>query len=118
LQSSLLDPDTLPADWRDRAQPWRIFCDADQCGDLVLTTFRAGMTIAPLGMGGYQRNVGDIFTDNRIPPYLRPGWPVVVREDGMVVWLCGLALSESVRIQPTTRHVRHLRWQLEMPTKL
>ena len=117
LHSSELAPAALPADWRSREQPWRFFGDAAHCGDLFLTTFRAGMSIAPLGMDGHRRTLGDIFTDCKVPPYLRAGWPVVVDGAGMVVWLCGLVIAETVRVQPTTHTVthtvRHLYWQLE-----
>jgi tRNA(Ile)-lysidine synthase len=111
LHSMLLAPSDLPADWRSRGQPWRLFCDAEACGNLHLTTPQAAMSIAPLGMGGHQRTVGDIFTDRKVPPYLRPGWPVVVNDAGTTVWLCGLVMAESVRVQPTTHQVRQLLWQ-------
>jgi tRNA(Ile)-lysidine synthase len=114
LQSSLLAPSDLPAGWRDRQQPWQLFCDAEQAGVLYLTTWQPGMSIAPLGMGGHQRALGDIFTDHKIPPSLRPGWPVVIDGSGNVIWLCGLVMAEAVRVQPTTRQVRHLIWRLEM----
>jgi tRNA(Ile)-lysidine synthase len=122
LQSTLLAPSDLPADWRSRSQPWRLFCDAEQSGELYLTTPQAGMKIAPLGMGGHHRAVGDIFTDHKIAPYLRPGWPVLVVGDGVagdgatgdhaVVWLCGLTMADSVRLHPGTHQVRQLVWQL------
>ena len=114
LHSRILAPDALPTDWRSREQPWQFFGDAAKCGDLYLTTFRAGMSIAPLGMDGHRRSLGDIFTDRKISPYLRAGWPVIVNGAGMVVWFCGLIVAETVRVQPTTRQVRHLDWQLEM----
>ena len=111
LQSKLLALSDLPGDWHSRSHPWRLFCDDDQAGDLYLTTFQPGMSIAPLGMEGHQRALGDIFTDRKIAPYLRPGWPVVVDGAGVVVWLCGLVVANSVRIQPTTRQVRQLCWR-------
>lgn len=113
LESTLLSPDDLPADWRSRAQPWRLFCDADESGEFYLTTFQAGMAIAPLGMGGHQRSLGDIFTDHKIVLFERLNWPIIVRMDGRVAWQCGLTVSEFIRIQPTTHQVRHLCWKLE-----
>ena len=111
LHSTLFTPAELPPDWRDRAQRWRVHCDAERSSELYLTTPKPGMQIAPLGMGGQHRNLGDIFTDHKIPTYLRPGWPVVVREDGTVVWLCGLVLADCVRIHSATRQVRQLHWE-------
>jgi tRNA(Ile)-lysidine synthetase-like protein len=111
LQSTLLTPNDLPAGWRERGQAWRLFADAQQCDDLYLTTFQPGMSIAPLGMGGQRRALGDIFTDHKIPPFLRPGWPVVVNASGVVIWLCGLVVAEAVRVQPGSAQVRRLCWQ-------
>jgi tRNA(Ile)-lysidine synthase len=118
LQSTLLAFSDLPADWRSRSQPWRLLCDAEQSGELYLTTPQVGMKIAPLGLGGRHRAVGDIFTDHKIAPYLRPGWPIVVAGDGAVVWLCGLAMADSVRIHPSTRQVRQLVWQQNLDTQV
>lgn len=124
LHSSLLAPSDLPADWRNRAQRWRVYFDAEQVGDLYLTTPQPGMRIAPLGMGGQHRNIGDIFTDHKVPTYLRPGWPVVIKKSDetentedkeTVVWLCGLALADSVRIHTATRQVRQLYWEQATP---
>ena len=113
LASTLLDPAHLPAEWRSGSQPWHFFGDADACGNLTLTTFHAGMQIAPLGMQGQHRALGDIFTDHKTPAYLRAGWPVILNDAGTVVWLCGLVVGENVRVHPATRQVRHLHWQLE-----
>ncbi|MCC6454406.1 MAG: tRNA lysidine(34) synthetase TilS [Caldilineaceae bacterium] len=118
LQSTLLAPGDLPADWRSRSQPWRLLCDAEQSGELYLTTPQAGMKIAPLGMGGRHRAVGDIFTDHKIAPYLRPGWPVVVAGDGTVIWLCGLTMADTVRIHSSTRQVGQLIWQRNLDTQV
>jgi tRNA(Ile)-lysidine synthase len=127
LQSKLLTAGDLPDDWRSRSYPWRLFCDAEQSGELYLTTPQATMQIAPLSMGGHHRAVGDIFTDHKIPLYLRPGWPVVVTDDGSknhtprnhrVVWLCGLAMADFVRLHPATCQVRLLQWQLEAQPSL
>jgi len=109
LVSDLLTPTDLPADWR--ADPWQLYCDHDAAGDLALATPRPGMRIAPLGMRGHHRTLGDLFTDTKIAPALRPGWPVVVDANGEVVWLCGLRVHERIRVRVTTRQVRRLRWQ-------
>jgi tRNA(Ile)-lysidine synthase len=114
LHSRTIDMHDLPTDWRARDQSWRCFCDHDQAGDLYLATFRPGMEIAPLGMNGHKRLLGDIFTDHKIATYLRSGWPIVVNGKGETVWLCGLSVSETTRIQHTTRHIRWLHWQREM----
>lgn len=116
LHSDTYAPANLPDNWRSRDHTWRLFADADAAGDLALTTFRPGMSIAPLGLQGHHRSLGDIFTDHKVPPFLRAGWPVVVNSRGEVVWLCGLVVSERVRVHAKTRRVRHLSWQLARST--
>jgi tRNA(Ile)-lysidine synthase len=111
LHSTHLAPDALPPDWRSGNNGWHFLGDAEMCGDLRLTTPHAGMRMAPLGMGGHTRAVGDIFTDHKIHPTLRAGWPVVINSAGHVIWLCGLTVADHVRVRPTTECVRVLRWQ-------
>ena len=65
-----------------RTQVWQAQIDAGAVDDLFLTTPQVGMRIAPLGMGGRHKQLGDLFTDNKIPRALRTGWPVVVDQSG------------------------------------
>jgi tRNA(Ile)-lysidine synthase len=118
LYSTLLAPDALPPDWRSGNNGWHFYGDADLCGDLRLTTPQAGMRMAPLGMGGHTRAVGDIFTDHKIHPTLRAGWPVVIDRAGRVIWLCGLAVAEGARVGPSTERVRVLRWQPDVERRV
>ena len=116
LHSDLCARADLPADWRDRAQPWRAFLDADRTGDLALTVPAPGMRIAPLGMGGHTRALGDLFTDHKVPVTHRRAWPVVIDLRGdEVIWVCGLTLSDQAALRPDTRRVRCLTWQKTRP---
>lgn len=104
--------DDLPTDWRSRDAVWTATLDADAACDLLLTTPAPGMRLAPLGMHGHQRTLGDIFTDRKVAPALRPGWPVVVHATtGEVVWLCGVTISHTARVTAATRRVVRLIWQ-------
>jgi len=101
----------LPADWREVNDPWQVWCDAGQMTDLRLTTPQRGQRFAPLGLAGRHKNVGDFFTDHKVPVELRAGWPVLVDgSSGEVVWLCGLRLAHHARIRPDTQRVFHLQW--------
>lgn len=111
LHSSEYTIDQLPADWSERGQPWRAFLDAASVGNLVLTTPRAGLRFAPLGMEGHGKSLGDYFTDHKVATALRSGWPLLIDSaTDEVVWVCGLQLAHSVRITPTTQRVRHVWW--------
>jgi tRNA(Ile)-lysidine synthase len=112
LHSVVCTPDDLPADWRDRHRPWRAFLDAGIAADLALTVPVRAMRVAPLGMAGHTRSLGDLFTDHKVPAAYRRGWPVVVdAAGGDVVWVCGLVLGERAALRPETRRVRCLAWQ-------
>lgn len=96
----------LPSDWQDRHQPWRAFFDGAQVQQIQLTTFVHGQTIAPLGLNGHRKQVGDLFTDRKIPAALRPHWPLLVDATTHEVhWVCGIQPGHLARITDTTKEV-------------
>lgn len=112
LVSSTIASAELPVDWRHNPNPWHAYLDAAQVGDLELTTPQAGQRFAPLGLQGRHKRVGDFFTDRKIHPTLRRGWPVLVdRRSGAIRWLCGLAIDYGARVRATTTHVLTLHWE-------
>lgn len=112
LVSSTIASTELPAAWRHNPDPWQAYLDAAQVGDLELTTPQAGQRFAPLGLQGQHKNVGDFFTDRKVHPTLRSGWPVLVdRRSGALRWLCGLAIDYGARVLATTTHVLTLHWE-------
>ena len=60
----------LPADRREMSS-WQAYLDADQVGHPVLARPAEGMRVAPLGMDGKTKSLGDLFTDAKIHPSLR-----------------------------------------------
>lgn len=63
---------------------------------LLLTTPRPGLRVAPAGMAGRRKTLGDFFTDRKVAPALREGWPLVVDAAGeAVLWVCGLAHTDN-----------------------
>jgi tRNA(Ile)-lysidine synthase len=88
---------------------WSIYIDLSLGHGLQLTTPQPGLRMAPLGMGGHTRSLGNIFTDRKVAPALRPGWPLIVDGSGRVLWLCGLVVAEGVQAQPGDAAL-HLRW--------
>ena len=101
----------LPSDWQKNADPWCAYLDAGAAATPCLTTPLAGMRVAPLGMGGRTRALGDLFTDRKAPASLRAGWPLVVdAASGAVLWVCGLQPAHSSRITPATERVLCCVW--------
>ena len=78
----------------------------------MLTTPARGEKIAPLGLNGHAKALGDLFTDRKIPAWQRSGWPVIVdRGSQRVLWACGLCVSHWARITPATAQVVVLKWE-------
>jgi tRNA(Ile)-lysidine synthase len=106
MRCQLIERAQLPQTWWCNPDRWMAFFDADKLVEPVLTTVRSGFRIDPLGMAGQHKRLGDLFTDRKIAPALRSGWPVLLdRTDGRLLWLCGLAQSHSTRITAATDRV-------------
>ena len=101
----------LPADRREMSS-WQAYLDADQVGHPVLARPAEGMRVAPLGMDGKTKSLGDLFTDAKIHPSLRENWPLLIDTSGeRILWVCGLRSGHSARITDNTQHVLALRWK-------
>jgi tRNA(Ile)-lysidine synthase len=112
LECAVLDRSQLPEDWRRNPDRWTAYIDADAVAVAVLAPPQPTQKIDPLGMAGRRKSLGDLFTDARIEPGLRRGWPVLLDvKDGRVLWVCGLAQSHATRITDATRSVWLLRWR-------
>jgi tRNA(Ile)-lysidine synthetase-like protein len=112
LQCSILPTAALPANWRQNPDPWTAFLDADCVGAGRLTTPQPGQAFAPLGMAGQHRQIGDLFTDEKIHATLRAGWPLVFDQTtGEVLWVCGIRIGHRARITPATTSVWMVTWR-------
>lgn len=111
LMARALTPTRLPENWRTNPDPWQTLMDGDKARKWLLCTPAPGMRIAPLGMGGRHKSVGDLFTDAKTPGFLRPGWPLVQdMRTGEALWVCGLRLSHRVRVTSATECVFYFYW--------
>ena len=109
--------DELPTGWREQGKGWRAFLDADEVQAPSLGTPAPRMSIAPLGMAGHRKQLGDYFTDRKTPTALRANWPILVdAATDEVVWVCGHDIAHRVRITDTTRRVLCLEWLPAQPS--
>ncbi|MHC1697439.1 MAG: tRNA lysidine(34) synthetase TilS [Geobacteraceae bacterium] len=69
----------------------------------ILRTFRPGDRFRPSGMTG-SKKVKDFFIDKKLPLSVRYKTPLLFSADELI-WVCGLRVSESGRVQPGTREV-------------
>ena len=113
LTASRLPAAEVPADWQENHTPWHLYADAKALGHPTLTTPQPGMRIAPFGMGGRHRRVVEVLSSCKVPPSVRPGWPILVdRRDGRVLWVCGLRSDESLRVTSQTHDIICCKWQM------
>lgn len=111
LRAQTMEIDALPADWRRNPDPWQVYLDHEQVRAPQLTAPQPGQRIAPLGMGGRHKALGDLFTDHKIPPVLRSGWPLIVDSaEGEILWVCGIQPAHPARITAQTTQVLYLQW--------
>lgn len=110
LSARLCTQADLPTDWADLS-PWEAYLSEDFLGAPTLARPETGLAFSPLGMGGQRKNLGDLFTDRKIPPSLRAGWPLILAEDGRVAWVCGVQIGHEYRVTPQTERIVHLSWR-------
>ncbi len=77
----------------------------------TLSTPAAGARMAPMGMAGHTRTLGNLFTDAGVPPALRPGWPLILDAAGNVAWLCGMVVAQQAAVTSATTQLFYLRWE-------
>jgi tRNA(Ile)-lysidine synthase len=68
---------------------------------------RPGDRMRPFGMSGHKK-LSDLFIDGKVPRRMRARTPVV-EMNGEIVWVAGVAASESSRIGATTSRAIRLR---------
>ena len=73
---------------------------ADTC---LVRNARTGDRIRPFGMRGH-RKVQDVLVDAKIPPALRPGFPVV-EMNGEIAWVPGCVRGQNALVTVATRQV-------------
>lgn len=103
-------PAGRPPDWR-QVGPWQAWLDADAVPEPALATPAPGMRVAPLGLSGHSKRLGDLFTDCKTPPAQRAGWPLLLDSAGRVAWVCGLTVAQHAALTAATRRILRLTWE-------
>ena len=83
---------------------YRVVLDADALdfASLVVRTWQSGDKIAPSGMNGHHKKVGNLFTDAKVPHAERRRTLIILDAQG-IVWVVGHCLAERVKVTPDTR---------------
>jgi len=101
IEASMTDSDfAVGAEFANQ----RVVLDADtlEFGSLIVRTWHGGDKIAPLGMNGHHKKVGDIFTDAKVPREERRRTPLIADARG-IIWVVGYCIAERARVTPDTR---------------
>ncbi len=70
-------------------------------GRLTARLWRTSDRFCPLGMAS-ERKVSDLLTDRKVPAYRKRLIPVLL-SGRRIIWVCGVALDDRVKIVPATK---------------
>jgi len=96
--------------WLRKKEPTEEMLEADAVGprrDLVLRTRRPGDRFHPLGAPGGRR-LKKFLIDRKVPRSER-GRTLLLARGGEVLWVAGIAVSDTVKVGAHTQHFLHLR---------
>jgi tRNA(Ile)-lysidine synthase len=84
--------------------------DADRLHfGLTVRPWQTGDRLRPFGLNGHI-NVGDLFTNAKVPRALRGSWPIVTHGE-QVAWVVGLRRSDVAPVAATTARILHLQME-------
>jgi tRNA(Ile)-lysidine synthase len=107
-----LTPEGLPAILDRRS--WQAYLDADVVGSgPVLRPRRTGDRFLPLGMNGRSKRVNELMINEKIPADWRDHIPLLVSDEGEILWVCGWRPDHRARVSKSTQHMVWLRFERE-----
>jgi tRNA(Ile)-lysidine synthase len=111
MEARWLLPEDLPPDWAVNPHPWQAFLDAKSAGEsLSLRRRRPGDRFQPQGMDGHSKSLSDFLINVKVPAAWRDWVPLVVSDDGRILWVAGWRLDERVQVTAGTERVLWLRF--------
>jgi tRNA(Ile)-lysidine synthase len=94
------------------ARGWEAYLDATAVGPSpLLRPRRPGDHFCPLGMGGRSKRINEFMINEKIPASWRDHIPLLVNDDGEIVWVCGWRVDERARVTTDTQRVVWLRFE-------
>jgi tRNA(Ile)-lysidine synthase len=112
LRVELLSAEGVKPEQFKEVGPWEAFLDAEVVSRQVfLRSRRPGDRYQPIGMGGHRQKINEFMINEKIPAARRDHIPLLVAK-GQVLWVCGHRPDERARIQATTTHLFHLKFEM------
>lgn len=92
--------------WQARAGKAEIcFCDAVKVAlPLKVRNRRNGDRFCPLGMKGVKK-VKDFFIDEKIPNIKRDRVPIVIDNQGRIIWIAGMRMDDRFKVTEKTEEI-------------
>jgi tRNA(Ile)-lysidine synthase len=88
---------------------WEACLDAAVAGlSPYLRPRRPGDRFCPLGMGGRYKRLNEFMINEKIPAIWRDYIPLLVNENGQIVWVCGWRTDDRARVTQETQQVIRL----------
>jgi len=78
------------------------FLDGDKIDRAWLDTVREGDVFSPFGMKGKTQKLGDYWTNHGIPERARKTWPLIRNEQGEIIWVAGMQISDQYKVTAET----------------
>ena len=78
-------------------------------GKLRLRHWRFGDQIIPIGLRG-RKKLSDLFVDLKVPRFIKDRIPIL-ECDGEIIWICGLKLSDKVKVTSDTKEVLKMQYR-------
>jgi tRNA(Ile)-lysidine synthase len=91
------------------ARGWEAYLDATALGSSPILRHRQpGDRFHPLGMEGQSKRLSEFMINEKIPSAWRDRIPLVLNEDGEIVWVCGWRPDARARVTAATQRVAWL----------
>jgi tRNA(Ile)-lysidine synthase len=93
---------------------WQASLDAASVGrSLILRPRCPGDRFCPLGLRGRSKRVNEFMINEKIPAAWREHIPLLVNEEGQILWICGHRPDHRARITQATQEIVRFRFERE-----
>ncbi len=94
------------SDWQLQARKEKIcFCDAVKVNlPLKVRNRRDGDRFCPLGMEGLKK-IKDFFIDEKIPRVKRDSIPIIIDNEGKIIWIAGMRIDDRFKVTAKTENI-------------
>ena len=105
-------PSKAPPHLPPAMEGWQASLDAAAVGrSLILRPRGPGDRFCPLGLDGRSKRVNEFMINEKIPAAWREHIPLLVNEEGQILWICGWRPDHRARITQATQEIVRFRFE-------